>query len=174
MKEKYKSIGYVLLLAAGLLLFWQSYGLWQERALLGEQRQALQQGLSVTKQFAAAHKDYEAYAKGLQAQRTKLEREVGRRGSSAECLKLVQRLAAEQGVRLTSVQNLRAEAGAGEQKSLTQLKLVADGEYFTALRWLRKLEREGVSISELRVQKAKMSTQTLQLELLVKLHNVNL
>lgn len=174
MKEKYKSIGYVLLLAAGLLLFWQSYGLWQERASLGEQRQALQQGLSVTKQFAAAHQDYEAYAKGLQAQRTKLERELGRRGSSAECLKLVQRLAAEQGVRLTSVQNLRAEAGAGEQRSLTQLKLVADGDYFFALRWLRKLEREGVSISELRVQKAKMSTQNLQLELLVKLHNVNL
>lgn len=174
MKEKYKSIGYVLLLAAGLLLFWQSYGLWQERASLGEQRQALQQDLSVIKQFAAAHKDYDAYERGLQVQRTKLERELSGRSSSAECLKLVQRLAAEQGVRVKSVQNLQMETDVGEKRNVTQLKLVAEGDYFSALRWLRKLEREGVTISELRVQKEKLSTENLQLELLVKLHEANL
>lgn len=170
MKEKVKSVGYVVMLLAAVVLMSQSYYLWQEQELLGEQRQTLQQELSAIKQFAAAHKDYEAYAKGLQAQKSKL----AKRGSSAECLKLVQRLAAEQGVRLRSVQNLQVEAGEGEKRSVTQLRLIADSDYFSALRWLRKLERESVIISELRVQKEKLSTQTLQLELLVKLHNVNL
>lgn len=174
MKEKVKSVGYVVMLLAAVLLISQSYYLWQERELLGEQRQTLQQELSAIKQFAAAHKDYEAYAKGLQAQKSKLARELAKRGSSAECLKLVQRLAAEQGVRLRTVQNLQVETGEGEKRSVTQLRLAADSDYFSVLRWLRKLEREGVIISELRVQKEKLSTQTLQLELLVKLHNVNL
>lgn len=174
MKEKVKSVGYVVMLLAAVLLMSQSYYLWQERELLMEQRGSLQQELSATKQFAAAHKDYEAYVKNLQAQKTKLERELFKRSSSVGCLKLVQRLAAEQGVRLRNVQNLQAEAGAGEKKSVTQLKIVADSDYFSAVRWLRKLEREGVIISELRVQKEKLSTQTLQLEMLAKLHNVNL
>lgn len=174
MKEKVKSVGYVVMLLAAVFLMSKSCALWQERELLGGQRQTLQQELSAIKQFAAAHKDYEAYAKGLQAQKSKLARELAKRGSSAECLKLVQRLAAEQGVRLRSVQNLQVEAGEGEKRSVTQLRLIADSDYFSALRWLRKLEREGVIISELRVQKEKLSTQTLQLELLVKLHNVNL
>ena len=174
MQEKVKHGLYLALVVVSLVIIQQSGALWQERELLMEQRGSLQQTLSATKQFAAAHKDYEAYAKSLQAQKTKLERELSKRGSSAECLKLVQRLAAEQGVRVRSVQNLRTETDAGEKRSVTQLRLLADSDYFSALRWLRKLEREGVSISELRVQKEKMSTQTLQLELLIKLHNVNL
>lgn len=174
MNEKVKHGLHLALVILSLVIMQQSYYLWQERELFGEQRQALQQSLSAIKQFAAAHKDYEAYAKDLQAQKSKLARELAKRGSSAECLKLVQRLAAEQGVRLRSVQNLQVEAGEGEKRSVTQLRLAADSDYFSALRWLRKLEREGVIISELRVQKEKLSTQTLQLELLVKLHSVNL
>ena len=170
MNEKVKNGLHLALVILSLVIMQQSYYLWQERELLGEQRQTLQQELSAIKQFAAAHKDYEAYAKGLQAQKSKL----AKRGSSAECLKLVQRLAEEQGVRLRTVQNLQVETGEGEKRSVTQLRLAADSDYFSALRWLRKLEREGVIISELRVQKEKLSTQNLQLELLVKLHNVNL
>lgn len=174
MNEKVKHGLHLALVILSLVILQQSYYLWQERELLGEQRQTLQQELSAIKQFAAAHKDYEAYAKGLQAQKSKLARELAKRGSSAECLKLVQRLAAEQGVRLRTVQNLQVEPGEGEKRRVTQLRLAADSDYFSALRWLRKLEREGVSITELRVQKEKMSTETLQLELLVKLHNVNI
>lgn len=174
MKEKFKIGAYLLVLVLALVLLQQSYGLWQERELLIEQRGSLQQELSVTKQFAVAHKDYEAYAKRLQAERQKLERELSGRGSATECLKLVQRLAAEQGVQLTSVQNSQAEVEIGGKSSSMQLRLAATGDYFAALRWLRKLEREGVIISEMRVQKEKMSTQNLQLELLIKLHSVNL
>lgn len=174
MQEKVKHGLYLALAVISLVIMSSSCALWQERASLGEQRQELQQELSVTKQFAAAHKDYEAYVKSLQAQKTKLERELFKRSSSAGCLKLVQRLAAEQGVQLKSVQNIWTEAGALEKKSGTQLKISADSDYFSAVRWLRKLEREGVVISELRVQKEQLSTQTLQLEMLIKLHNVNL
>lgn len=174
MQEKVKHGLYLALVVVSLVIMSSSCALWQERASLGEQRQMLQQDLSVTKQFAAAHKDYEAYEKGLQMQKSRLKRELGERGSSAECLKLVQRLAAEQGVRVKSVQNLQAEVGTGGESSITQLRLAATGDYFAALRWLRKLEREGIAISELRVQKEKLYTQTLQLELLIKLHNVNL
>lgn len=174
MKEKLKSGAYLVVMVVALALQQQSYALWQERELLMEQRGSLQQELSITKQFAATHKNYEAYAKSLQAQKQKLEREISGRGSATECLKLVQRLAAEQGVRLTSVQNLQAEVDTGGKSSTTQLRLAATGDYFSALRWLRKLERAGVAVSKMRVQKEKMSTQKLQLELLVKLHNVNL
>ena len=174
MNEKVKHGLHLALVILSLVILQQSCALWQERELLMEQRGSLQQELSVTKQFAAAHKDYEAYAKGLQAQKSKLARELAKSGSSAGCLKLVQRLAVEQGVRLRSVQNLQAEAGEGEKRSVTQLRLAAEGDYFSAVRWLRKLEREGVIISELRVQKEKLSTENLQLELLVKLHEANL
>ena len=74
-------------------------------------------------------------------------------------MRLVQRLAAEQGVQLQMVQ------GEGKQS----LQLAAEGDFFAALRWLRRLEREGVCISELQAYQ-KEQGQTLGVELVVRLH----
>ena len=74
-------------------------------------------------------------------------------------MRLVQRLAAEQGVQVQMVQ------GEGKQS----LQLAAEGDFFAALRWLRRLEREGVCISELQAYQ-KAQGQTLGLELVVRLH----
>lgn len=158
MQQKVKAIGYGWMLALAAVLLVQAWSLFGEREELAAQEQGLRQELAQAKQFALAHKDYEVYKKRLKAQVSKLERAGSRRSSVMACMRLVQRLAAEQGVQLQLVQ------GEGKQS----LQLTAEGDFFTALRWLRRLEREGVCISELQAYQ-KAQGQTLGLELVVRI-----
>ena len=158
MQQRVKTIGYGCVLALAAVLLVQAWSLLGEREALAAQEQGLRQELAQTKQFALAHKDYEVYKKRLEAQVSKLEKAGSRRSSVTVCMRLVQRLAAEQGVQLQLVQ------GEGKQS----LQLTAEGDFFVALRWLRRLEREGVCISELQAYQ-KAQGQTLGLELVVRL-----
>ena len=158
MQQKIKAIGYGCMLALAAVLLVQAWSLLGEREALAAQQQGLRQELAQAKQFALAHKDYEVYKERLKAQVSKLEKAGSRRSSVTACMRLVQRLAAEQGVQLQLVQ------GEGKQS----LQLTAEGDFFAALRWLRRLEREGVCISELQAYQ-KAQGQTLGLELMVRL-----
>lgn len=158
MQQKVKAIGYGCMLALAAVLLVQAWSLLGEREALATQEQGLRQELAQAKQFALAHKDYEVYKERLKAQVSKLEKAGSRRSSVTACMRLVQRLAAEQGVQLQLVQ------GEGKQS----LQLTAEGDFFAALRWLRRLEREGVCISELQVYQ-KAQGQALGLELVVQL-----
>ena len=158
MQQRVKAIGYGCMLALAAVLLVQAWSLLGEREALATQEQGLRQELAQAKQFALAHKDYEVYKKRLEAQVSKLEKSGSRRSSVTACMRLVQRLAAEQGVQLQLVQ------GEGKQS----LQLTAEGNFFAALRWLRRLEREGVCISELQAYQ-KAQWQTLGLELVVRL-----
>lgn len=158
MQQRVKAIGYGCMLALAAVLLVQAWSLLGEREALATQEQGLRQELAQAKQFALAHKDYEVYKKRLEAQVSKLEKSGSRRSSVTACMRLVQRLAAEQGVQLQLVQ------GEGKQS----LQLTAEGNFFAALRWLRRLEREGVCISELQAYQ-KAQGQTLGLELVVRL-----
>lgn len=156
MQQRVKAIGYGCMLVLAAVLLVQAWSLLGEREALAAQEQEVRQELAQAKQFALAHKDYEAYKEGLKAQVSKLERAGSRRSSVTACMRLVQRLAAEQGVQLVQ--------GEGKQS----LQLTAEGDFFAALRWLRRLEREGVCISELQAYQ-KAQGQTLGLELVVQL-----
>lgn len=158
MQQKIKAIGYGCMLVLAAVLLVQAWSLLGEREALAAQEQGLRQELTQAKQFALAHKDYEVYKERLEAQVSKLEKAGSRRSSVTACMRLVQRLAAEQGVQLQLVQ------GEGKQS----LQLTAEGDFFAALRWLRRLEREGVCISELQAYQ-KAQGQTLGLELVVQL-----
>lgn len=158
MQQRVKAIGYGCMLALAAVLLVQAWSLLGEREALATQEQGLRQELAQAKQFALAHKDYEVYKKRLEAQVSKLEKSGSRRSSVTACMRLVQRLAAEQGVQLQLVQ------GEGKQS----LQLTAEGDFFAALRWLRRLEREGVCISELQAYQ-KAQGQTLGVELVVRL-----
>lgn len=158
MQQKVKAIGYGCMLVLTAVLLVQAWSLLGEREALAAQEQGLRQELAQAKQFALAHKDYEVYKERLKAQVSKLEKAGSRRSSVTACMRLVQRLAAEQGVQLQLVQ------GEGKQSLL----LTAEGDFFAALRWLRRLEREGVCISELQAYQ-KAQGQTLGLELVVRL-----
>ena len=159
MQQRVKAIGYGCMLALAAVLLVQAWSLLGEREALATQEQGLRQELAQAKQFALAHKDYEVYKKRLEAQVSKLEKSGSRRSSVTACMRLVQRLAAEQGVQLQLVQ------GEGKQS----LQLTAEGDFFAALRWLRRLEREGVCISELQAYQ-KAQGQTLGVELVVQMH----
>lgn len=159
MQQKIKAIGYGCMLALAALLLVQAWSLLGEREALATQEQGLRQELAQAKKFALAHKDYEVYKKRLEEQVSKLEQAGSKRSSVTACMRLVQRLAAEQGVQVQMVQ------GEGKQS----LQLAAEGDFFAALRWLRRLEREGVCISELQAYQ-KAQGQTLGLELVVRLH----
>lgn len=156
MQQRVKTIGYGCMLAVAALLLVQAWSLLGEREALAAQEQEVRQELAQAKKFALAHKDYEVYKKRLEAQVSKLEQAGSRRSSVTACMRLVQRLAAEQGVQLVQ--------GEGKQS----LQLTAEGDFFAALRWLRRLEREGVCISELQAYQ-KAQGQTLGLELVVRL-----
>lgn len=158
MQQKVKAIGYGCMLVLATVLLVQAWSFLGEREALVAQEQGLRQELAQAKQFALAHKDYEVYKERLKAQVSKLEKAGSRRSSVTACMRLVQRLAAEQGVQLQLVQ------GEGKQS----LQLTAEGDFFAALRWLRRLEREGVCISELQAYQ-KAQGQTLGLELVVQL-----
>lgn len=158
MQQRVKAIGYSCMLVLAAVLLVQAWSLLGEREALAAQEQGLRQELVQAKRFALAHKDYEVYKERLKAQVSKLERAGSRRSSVTACMRLVQRLAAEQGVQLQLVQ------GEGKQS----LQLTAEGDFFAALRWLRRLEREGVCISELQAYQ-KAQGQTLGLELVVQL-----
>ena len=159
MQQRVKTIGYGCMLALATLLLVQAWSLLGEREALATQEHGLRQELAQAKQFALAHKDYEVYKKRLEAQVSKLENAGSRRSSVTACMRLVQRLAAEQGVQVQMVQ------GEGKQS----LQLAAEGDFFAALRWLRRLEREGVCISELQAYQ-KAQGQTLGVELVVQMH----
>ena len=159
MQQKIKAIGYGCMLAVAAVLLVQAWSLLGEREALAAQEQGLRQELAQAKRFALAHKDYEVYKERLEAQVSKLERAGSRRSSVTACMRLVQRLAAEQGVQLQLVQ------GEGKQS----LQLTAEGDFFAALRWLRRLEREGVCISELQAYQ-KAQGQKLGVELVVQMH----
>lgn len=156
MQQRIKTIGYGCMLALAAVLLVQAWSLLGEREALATQEQGLRQELAQSKQFALAHKDYEVYKERLKAQVSKLERAGSGRSSVTACMRLVQRLAAEQGVQLVQ--------GEGKQS----LQLTAEGDFFAALRWLRRLEREGVCISELQAYQ-KAQGQTLGLELVVRI-----
>lgn len=158
MQQRVKAIGYGCMLVLAAVLLVQAWSLLGEREALAAQEQDVRQELAQAKRFALAHKDYEVYKKRLEAQVSKLEKAGSRRSSVMACMRLVQRLAAEQGVQLRLVQ------GEGKQS----LQLTAEGDFFAALRWLRRLEREGVCISELQAYQ-KAQGQTLGLELVVRL-----
>lgn len=158
MQQKVKAISYGCMLVLAAVLLVQAWSLLGEREALAAQEQGLRQELAQAKQFALAHKDYEVYKKRLEAQVSKLEKAGSRRSSVTACMRLVQSLAAEQGVQLQLVQ------GEGKQS----LQLTAEGDFFAALRWLRRLEREGVCISELQAYQTAQG-QTLGLELVVRL-----
>lgn len=158
MQQRIKAIGYGCMLALAAVLLVQAWSLLGEREALAAQEQEMRQELAQSKQFALAHKDYEVYKKRFEAQVSKLEKAGSRRSSVTACMRLVHRLAAEQGVQLQMVQ------GEGKQS----LQLTAEGDFFTALRWLRRLEREGVCISELQAYQ-KAQGQTLGLELVVRI-----
>lgn len=158
MQQRVKTIGYGCMLVLAAVLLVQAWSLLGEREALAAQEQEMRQELAQAKQFALAHKDYVGYKERLEAQVSKLEKAGSRRSSVTACMRLVQRLAAEQGVQLQLVQ------GEGKQS----LQLTAEGDFFAALRWLRRLEREGVCISELQVYQ-KAQGQTLGLELVVRI-----
>lgn len=159
MQQKIKAIGYGFMLAVAAVLLVQAWSLLGEREALAAQDQEVRQELAQAKQFALAHKDYEVYKKRLNAQVSKLENAGSRRSTVTACMRLVQRLAAEQGVQVQMVQ------GEGKQS----LQLAAEGDFFAALRWLRRLEREGVCISELQAYQ-KAQGQMLGVELVVQMH----
>ena len=161
MQQRVKAIGYGCMLALAALLLVQAWSLLGEREALAAQEQEVRQELAQVKQFALAHKDYEVYKERLTAQVSKLENAGSRRSSVTACMRLVQRLAAEQGVQVQMVQMVQVE---GKQS----LQLAAEGDFFAAPRWLRRLEREGVCISELQAYQ-KAQGQTLGVELVVRL-----
>lgn len=164
MRQQFK----VLLAAAGLVMAIamavEGAAFWQEREELALQAEALQRELTLTQQFAAAHRDYEGRKQQQEKQLAELERRHKKGVAATECLKLVQRVAAEQGVRVLLVQVQKGDEARQQEQSVL---LTAEGDFFAGLRWLRKLEREGLVISRLQVQK-KEAAQELRFELGIK------
>ncbi len=142
--------------------------LWQERLQLTAGLQQSQKLLAKRQQFAGEHADYAGYQRQQAAQLAQLEAQAGEQLQLNNVMQRLQRQARTQGVELVTLQ-----AGQGQRRQEQQLKIVAAGDFFALLRWLRQAERAGCIVQQLRLVQGAQDKAKLTMELNVTLLTSN-
>lgn len=167
MKGKVMLFGSVAALVAAIIFALQAVQLWQERAALLAQAEKQQQLLVQSKAFAKEHADYAVFGASQQQKLALLERKQSAQHDVNKALQRLQSLAAAQGMSLTSVELLTQTAQqvhASSENAAQRVRLLAKGDFFQLLRWLRQVERAGF-LAESMQMKLIDDTGMLQLEL---------
>lgn len=167
MKGKVMLFGSLAAILTALLFAVQAAQLWQERAELLAQAEKQQQLLVQSKAFAKEHADYAVFWASQQQKLALLERKQSAQHDVNKALQRLQSLAAAQGMSLTSVELLtqtEQQAHASSKNAAQRVRLLAKGDFFQLLRWLRQVERAGF-LAESMQMKLIDDTGMLQLEL---------
>lgn len=161
MKGKVMLFGSLAAILTALLFVVQAAQLWQERAELLAQAEKQQQLLVQSKAFAKEHTDYAAFWTRQQQKLALLESKQSVQRDVNKALQRLQSLAAVQGLSLTSVELLAQDT---HKAAAQPVRLVAKGDFFQLLRWLRQVERAGF-VAESMQMKLIDDAGMLQLEL---------
>ena len=161
MKGKVMLFGSLAAILTALLFAVQAAQLWQERAELLAQAEKQQQLLVQSKAFAKEHADYAAFWTRQQQKLALLESKQSVQRDVNKALQRLQSLAAAQGLSLTSVELLAQDT---HKAAAQPVRLVAKGDFFQLLRWLRQVERAGF-VAESMQMKLIDDAGMLQLEL---------
>ena len=163
----------VVAMLIATLLFSVTYSVWQERQQLCTNLQQAQKLLTKRQQFASEHADYESYRKQQEAKLAQLQTQVREQLQLNNVMQRLRKQAQAQQVELIALHAGQILRGQDEQLKLQQLKIIAAGDYFTLLRWLRQAERTGCGIKHLRLMQGVQDKAKLTMELNLELQTTN-
>ena len=151
------------LIAIGLLA--NAWPLWTERQLAVAKADKLQTKLTRQLRFANEHSDYKTYKTRLQDKQNDLEQKVEQQLSLNIGLQRLQKQALAQGIQLSKLQIEGKPVVLQNGLQMQTLNVSAVGEFYSLLRWLRQVERDGCKVKELRLQSNVQTEKVLKMDI---------
>lgn len=158
-------------LAAGLGI--QAWELSKERQLTVEQTQKLQMQLTQQIRFANEHSDYKTYKIKLLDKQKKLEQQVEHNLNLNNILQRLQKQAQAQSIQLSSMQLEGNPMPLQHGLQLQIVKISAVGNFYSLLRWLRQVERDGCKVKELRLHSDMQAKEVLKMDISLEFYTEN-
>lgn len=152
-----------ILIAISLLA--NAWSLWTERQLAVAKADKLQTKLTRQLRFANEHSDYKTYKTRLQDKQNDLEQKVEQQLSLNIGLQRLQKQAQAQGIQLSKLQIEGKPVVLQNGLQMQTLNVSAVGEFYSLLRWLRQVERDGCKVKELRLQSNVQTEKVLKMDI---------
>lgn len=152
-----------ILIAIGLLA--NAWSLWTERQLAVAKADKLQTKLTRQLRFANEHSDYKTYKTRLLGKQNDLEQKVEQQLSLNIGLQRLQKQAQAQGLQLSKLQIEGKPVVLQNGLQMQTLNVSAVGEFYSLLRWLRQVERDGCKVKELRLQSNVQTEKVLKMDI---------
>ena len=152
-----------ILIAIGLLA--NAWSLWTQRQLAVAKADKLQTKLTRQLRFANEHSDYKTYKTRLLGKQNDLEQKVEQQLSLNIGLQRLQKQAQAQGIQLSKLQIEGKPVVLQNGLQMQTLNVSAVGEFYSLLRWLRQVERDGCKVKELRLQSNVQTEKVLKMDI---------
>lgn len=152
-----------ILIAISLLA--NAWSLWTERQLAVAKADKLQTKLTRQLRFANEHSDYKTYKTRLQDKQNDLEKKVEQQLSLNSGLQRLQKQALAQGLQLGKLQMEGKPIALQNGLQMQILNVSTVGEFYSLLRWLRQVERDGCKVKELRLQSNVQTEKVLKMDI---------
>lgn len=152
-----------ILIAISLLA--NAWSLWTERQLAVAKADKLQAKLTRQLRFANEHSDYKTYKTRLLGKQNDLEQKVEQQLSLNIGLQRLQKQAQAQGIQLSKLQIEGKPVVLQNGLQMQTLNVSAVGEFYSLLRWLRQVERDGCKVKELRLQSNVQTEKVLKMDI---------
>lgn len=152
-----------ILIAISLLA--NAWSLWTERQLAVAKADKLQTKLTRQLRFANEHSDYKTYKTRLLGKQNDLEQKVEQQLSLNIGLQRLQKQAQAQGIQLSKLQIEGKPVVLQNGLQMQTLNVSAIGEFYSLLRWLRQVERDGCKVKELRLQSNMKTEKVLKMDI---------
>lgn len=175
MKAGEKTINLLACIAFALAasLGMQAWELSKERQLTVEQTQKLQRQLTQQLRFANEHHDYKTYKIKLLDKQKKLEKQAEQSLRLNNRLQRLQKQAQTQSILLSSMQLEGKPVPLQQGLQLQTVKISAVGNFYSLLRWLRQVERDGCKVKELRLHSDMQAKEVLKMDISLEFHTEN-
>lgn len=160
-----------ILIAIGLLA--NTWSLWTERQLAVAKADKLQAKLTRQLRFANEQSDYKTYKTRLQDKQNDLEQKVEQQLSLNNGLQRLQKQAQAQGLQLSKLQIEGKPVVLQNGLQMQTLNVSAVGEFYSLLRWLRQVERDGCKVKELRLQSDMQAEKVLKMDISIQFSFAN-
>lgn len=160
-----------ILIAISLLA--NAWSLWTERQLAVAKADKLQTKLTRQLRFANEHSDYKTYKTRLLGKQNDLEQKVEQQLSLNIGLQRLQKQAQAQGIQLSKLQIEGKPVVLQNGLQMQTLNVSAIGEFYSLLRWLRQVERDGCKVKELRLQSNMQTEKVLKMDISLQFSFVN-
>ena len=162
-------IAFVLAASLGM----KAWELWSERRLLAEEADTKQMQLTQLMRFANEHSDYKTYQITLVDKQMKLEQQAKQNLSLSNRLQRLQKQAQAQSIQLSSMLLEGKPMPLQHGLQLQIVKISAVGNFYSLLRWLRQVERDGCKVKELRLHSDMQAKEVLKMDISLEFHTEN-